>query len=52
MKDSDIQFFKIMSIIICLVLSLGVGFYIYNNNIEHEPTLKEINAKYIEEYGK
>lgn len=51
MKENDIKFFKIIAVIICLVLSLGVGVYIYNNNIEYQ-TLEEFNSDYAKQYGK
>lgn len=47
MKERDIIFFKMVSIIICVVLCVGVGFYISNNHISQ----KDKNAKLINDMG-
>lgn len=42
MKEDDIKFFKIISIIICAVLCIGVGSYIYNNT-DHRTAQEKLN---------
>lgn len=49
MKENDIIFFRIIAIVICAVLCIGVGSYIYNNT-DHRTSaekLKESNDAYI-----
>lgn len=45
MKDNDIMFFKIISIIICVAVCITSGVLIYNNT-DHR-TLQERNQDYI-----
>lgn len=45
MKDSDVKFFKLISIIICLAVCVTSGVLIYDNT-DHR-TLQEKNQDYI-----
>lgn len=47
MKEKDIVFFKIISVLIFLVLSVGVGSYIKNNYVSQ----KDKNSKLINDMG-
>lgn len=40
MKDKDIRFFKIIAIIICLVICIGIGYFI-SNNYESKETRRQ-----------
>jgi len=50
MKENDVRFFKIISIIICLSVCITSGVLIYNNT-DHR-TLKEYNDDFNSQYGK
>ena len=45
MKENDIRFFKIISIIICVAVCITSGVLIYNNTDNR--TLQEKNSDYI-----
>jgi len=47
MEKKDVMFFKIISIIICLAVCIGVGSYVNNNHISQ----KDKNAKLINDMG-